>query len=46
MKYLSRAYLILIFGILYIPIVTLIFFSFNADNSTAVFAGFSLQWYG
>ena len=28
-KYLSRAYLILIFGILYIPIITLIFFSFS-----------------
>lgn len=45
-KHLSRAYLILIFGILYIPIITLIFFSFNAENSTAVFGGFSLRWYG
>lgn len=45
MKYLSRAYLILIFGILYIPIITLIFFSFNSANSTAVFEGFSLRWY-
>ena len=45
MKHLSRAYLILIFGILYIPIITLIFFSFNAENSTAVFEGFSLRWY-
>ena len=44
-KYLSRAYLILIFGILYIPIITLIFFSFNAANSTASFTGFSLRWY-
>ena len=45
MKHLHRAYLTLIFGILYIPIVTLIFFSFNAENSTAVFGGFSLRWY-
>ncbi|MBQ7363570.1 MAG: ABC transporter permease [Clostridia bacterium] len=45
MKHLSRAYLVLIFGILYIPIITLIFFSFNAENSTAVFTGFSLRWY-
>jgi len=45
MKHLSRAYLILIFGILYIPIITLIFFSFNSANSTAVFEGFSLRWY-
>ena len=45
MKHLSRAYLFLIFGILYIPIITLIFFSFNASNSTAVFTGFSFRWY-
>lgn len=45
MKHLSRIYLCLIFGILYIPILTLIFFSFNAENSTAVFTGFSLMWY-
>ena len=45
MKHLRTAYVVLIFGILYIPIITLIFFSFNADNSTAIFAGFSLKWY-
>lgn len=45
MKHFNRAYLTLIFGILYIPIVTLILFSFNAENSTAVFTGFSLRWY-
>ena len=45
MKHLRRAYLTLIFGILYIPIITLIFFSFNAENSTAVFTGFSFRWY-
>ena len=44
-KHIQRSYLILIFGILYIPIVTLIFFSFNSANSTAVFEGFSLKWY-
>ena len=44
-KYLSGIYLTLIFGILYIPIVTLIFFSFNSANSTAVFEGFSFKWY-
>lgn len=41
----SRIYLCLIFGILYIPILTLIFFSFNEANSTATFTGFSLRWY-
>ena len=45
MKHFNRIYLILIFGILYIPIVTLIFFSFNSANSTAAFEGFSLRWY-
>ena len=44
-KSLSTIYLCLIFGILYIPIITLIFFSFNESNSTAVFTGFSLKWY-
>lgn len=45
MKYASRIYLCLIFGILYIPILTLILFSFNATESTSVFAGFSFKWY-
>ena len=45
MKYTTRIYLCLIFGILYIPIITLIFFSFNSSNSTAVFEGFSFRWY-
>ena len=45
-KALHRTYIALILGILYIPILTLIFFSFNAANSTAVFEGFSLYWYG
>ena len=45
MKHASRIYLTLIFAILYIPILTLIFFSFNASNSTAVFTGFSFKWY-
>ena len=44
-KSLSTIYLCLIFGLLYIPIITLIFFSFNESNSTAVFTGFSLKWY-
>lgn len=44
-KYLSRGYLCLIFGILYIPILVLILFSFNSDESTAKFAGFSFKWY-
>ena len=45
MKHVKRAYLFLIFGILYIPIITLILFSFNSSNSTAEFTGFSFYWY-
>lgn len=45
MKYVSKIYLVLIFGILYIPILTLILFSFNESNSTAVFTGFDFKWY-
>ena len=37
--------LILTFIFLYMPIGVLVFFSFNAGNSTAVFSGFSLRWY-
>ena len=44
-KYASRIYLCIIFAILYIPILTLILFSFNASESTAKFAGFSFDWY-
>ena len=45
MKHFSRIYIGLIFGILYIPILTLILFSFNDSESTASFTGFSLEWY-
>ena len=44
-KYAWRIYLAVIFAILYIPILTLILFSFNATSSTAEFTGFSLKWY-
>ena len=44
-KYLPKIYLFFIFGILYIPILTLILFSFNNSESTATFEGFSFDWY-
>lgn len=44
-KYASRIYICLIFAILYIPILTLILFSFNNTESTAKFTGFSFEWY-
>lgn len=33
------------FVILYLPIVTLVIFSFNSSNTVAVWGGFSLKWY-
>ena len=42
MKKLSKVYLGLIFVFLYAPILVMVFFSFNASNSTSVFTGFSL----
>ena len=44
-KYISTVYISIIFAILYIPILTVILFSFNATESTASFSGFSLYWY-
>ena len=44
-KYASIIYLSVIFAILYIPILTVILFSFNATESTANFSGFSFYWY-
>ena len=45
-KYASRIYLCLIFALLYIPILTVVLFSFNETSSTATFSGFSFYWYG
>lgn len=33
------------FAMLYLPIVTLVVFSFNADDSPSQWGGFSLKWY-
>lgn len=45
MKRFSRFYIGLILFLLFAPIAVMIFFSFNAGKSTAVFTGFSLKWY-
>lgn len=42
---LSRLYLYVILLFLYMPIITLIIFSFNASKSRARWDGFTLQWY-
>jgi spermidine/putrescine transport system permease protein len=33
------------FALLYLPIVTLVIYSFNGSNSVAIWGGFSLHWY-
>ena len=46
MKTVSKIYLWLIFGLLYIPIIVLILFSFNASGNTGGgITGLSLYWY-
>ena len=46
MKRLLELNTLLIFLFLYAPILTLIVFSFNASQQTAVWGGFTLSWYG
>lgn len=42
---LNRIFMVLVFVFLYAPIAVLIIFSFNAGTSSAVWKGFSLDWY-
>ena len=37
--------LAVVYIFLYAPLLVMVFFSFNASKSTAVFTGFSLRWY-
>lgn len=41
----KRIYLILIILFLYLPILTLMVFSFNNSKSMSIWTGFSLKWY-
>ena len=45
MKHLSRFYLGLVFAFLYLPIILMIFFSFNSADSLTQFSGFSFEKY-
>lgn len=45
MKVFSKIYLVLIFLLLYAPILVLIVFSFNEKGSFAAYTGVSLKWY-
>ncbi|WP_040195956.1 ABC transporter permease [Candidatus Soleaferrea massiliensis] len=44
-KHLSRAYVGLVMAFLYLPIVILIVYSFNASKSRSLWTGFTLDWY-
>ncbi len=41
----SKIFMIVLFLFMYIPILTLVVFSFNAKDSRVVWGGFSLRWY-
>lgn len=43
---LSKIYLALILLFIYLPIIFVVLYSFNESKSTAIWGGFSLQWYG
>ncbi len=46
MKTLSKIYNVLIFILLYAPMVVMLIFSFNSSDSLSTMQGFSFQWYG
>ena len=46
MKILSRTYLLIVFALLYAPILILVIFSFNEGGSLSAYTGFSFRWYG
>ena len=43
--YFGRAWMVLIFLFLYLPLMFMVVFSFNSTRQDAVFTGFSLRWY-
>ncbi len=45
MKAIRGGFLVLLYAILYAPLVIMVIFSFNSARSTTVFNGFSLRWY-
>ena len=45
MKFLSKAYIFIVFALLYAPIVVLVVFSFNESGSLSELTGFSFKWY-
>ena len=46
MKRLFQINIVIVYLFLYIPILVVVFFSFNSGNQIAIWEGFSLAWYG
>ncbi len=44
-KVLGNIFMAIIYFILYLPLIVMLIFSFNAGRSTSVFKGFSFKWY-
>jgi putrescine transport system permease protein len=44
-RWFARSWMAMVFAFLYIPIVTLVVFSFNESPLVTVWSGFSLKWY-
>lgn len=45
MKKAGNIYIAVIFAVMYMPLIVMVAFSFNAANSTSNFSGFSTYWY-
>lgn len=45
LKNLSCIYMLLIFAFLYVPIIIIVIYSFNSSKSSAIWAGFTMDWY-
>ena len=45
MKFLSKFYILIVFLLLYAPILVVVLFSFNSSGSLSSFSGFTLYWY-
>ena len=45
MKFLSRFYILIVFLLLYAPILVVVLFSFNQSGNLSYFSGFTFYWY-
>ena len=45
LRLMQRAYIVLFFCFMYLPIAYMIVFSFNQSKGYALFTGFTLKWY-